>query len=314
MVFNDFKEAVIFKGAGTSIQIAVALSFLLFIPTVTVAKQASESNGVNSDFASAQVLLPGTLTVSGELSPVEPIETPVAFAQQTGALAPGEIVSHDFVVTPGAIITAAIDNSASGTDTTLGALDQNLNLLATNDDSSFLGTGLGSALTITGNPDGSARFLVSGFPDFNFIPDTASHTQAGEYELLLFNGDLLSTGDVDVFAFTGLPVGQTFIAETFVGDTAITPDTVLGLFDDLGNLIQTNDDGGVGLLSQLEVVVPLSGTVVLGVSGFADFGFNGAHTATGTYSLALEPVAIPEPSAIVLLAFSFVATGLRRRR
>ena len=271
----------------------------------------------NNDFSTAQFLDAGNLTVSGELA--APL-TSQPIAQQMGTLSPGGVVSHNFVVTPGEAFTAAIDNSASGTDTTLGSFDEFFNLIDTDDDSSPVGIGLGSALPVFGNPDGSINLQVSGFPDFDFdgLDDSygAPHQNAGDYELLLFAGDIdvASAGDVDVFAFTGLTPGARFFAETSDGAAGFSPDTVLGLFDDQGTLIATDDDGGDGFFSRLTGTVPNSGTLVLGVSGFADFGFTGLHSATGSYELSVEVVAVPEPTGISLLLCGVVGIGLRRRR
>lgn len=287
---------------------AIVLSLCLFLTNPVLANIDLGSNDV---FAAAQILPAGSLTVSGELDPITQGDLVV---QEPGTLTPGGVVFHDFIVAPGGTFTAAIDNSISGTDTTLGAFDQFFNLITSDDDSSFLGTGLGSGLTVTGNPDGTLHLRVSGFSDFDFdgLSDGGAtpHPQSGAYELFLFEGE--SVGDVDLFAFTGLPVGQSYLAETFAGDLGNPPDTVLGVFDDLGNLVATDDDGGNGLLSQLEVNVPASGTIFLGVSGFSDFGFEGQHSQTGSYSLSLQ--AIPEPTSTVLWAFALIGSVLRRTR
>ena len=309
MLRADSNNTTIFCCLANSATSAVGILLSLAMATAAV---ANIDAGQNDDFASAQILPAGSLTVSGEL---EFDLMDAAIAQQSGTLTPGGVVFHDFDVTAGETFTVAIDN-VSGTDTTLGALDGSFNLIATDDDSSFLGTGLGSSLTVTGNPDGRVLLLVSGFSDFDFdgLSDggTIPHPQAGDYDVFVF--DRAIVGDVDVYAFTGLTAGERFIAETFAGTSATAPDTVLGLFDDLGTLVATNDDGGVGLFSQLDVTVPASGTLIFGVSGFSDFGFDGSHSASGTYSLSLEAVAVPEPTGFALLTFALVATGLRRQR
>ncbi len=280
---------------------------------ITSIASANVDVGSNDFFAAAQILPAGSLTVSGELDPVVQGDLVI---QEPGTLVPGGVVFHDFIVAPGQNFTAAIDNSASGTDTTLGSFDQFFNLVATDDDSSFLGTGLGSSLRLTGNADGTLHLRVSGFSDFDFdgLSDgsATAHSQSGAYELLLFEGG--TAGDVDLFAFTGLEAGQNYLAETFAGDSGVAPDTVLGLFDNAGNIIATDDDGGLGTLSQMEVTVPDNGTLVLGVSGFSDFGFTGQHAQTGSYALTLQAVTIPEPSGVVLLALLLAASGLRRTR
>lgn len=283
---------------------------MLFSLPMTTTVSAYFDVGSDNIFAAAQFLPAGSLTVTSELAPVSSGDL---IAQESGTLSPGLVLFHDFFVTPGGTFTAAIDNSASGTDTTLGSFDQSFNLINTDDDSSFLGTGLGSALTLTGNPDGTVHLRVSGYSDFDFDGLTdgiTAHQQSGAYELLLFEGG--GGGDVDLYVFTGLPAGQDYLAETFLGYSGTAPDTVLGVFDNLGNLIATDDDGGVGTLSQLRVSVPDSGTLFLGVSGYSDFGFTGQHSQTGSYALTLQ--AVPEPSGALFFGFALIACGLRRTR
>ena len=153
----------------------------------------------NNNFASVQVLAAGDLTVSGALSEPSGMVSTTPFAQQSGILVPGGVVSHDFNVVAGELYTAQIDNT-DGADTTLQSLDEFFNPIATDDDSSPLGTGFASALPVTGNPDGTVHLRVSGFDDFDFDGQSdgsgAPHGQSGNYELFLFEGAVV--GDVDV--------------------------------------------------------------------------------------------------------------------
>ena len=55
----------------------------------------------------------------------------------------------------------------------------------------------------------------------------------------------ITPGDVDFFSFSDLAAGDLFFAEITSGDF----DTVLGLFDDVGTLID-DDDGGVDVLDR----------------------------------------------------------------
>ncbi len=54
-------------------------------------------------------------------------------------------------------------------------------------------------------------------------------------------------GDVDYFAFEGLIPGLNYVAEVVGGPV----DTILGLFDETGALIDVDDDSGSGVLSTL---------------------------------------------------------------
>ena len=103
-----------------------------------------------------------------------------------------------------------------------------------------------------------------------------------------------------------------YVAETFDGLTGSTPDTILGQYDSLGTLIQTDDDSGVGLLSQLIVTVPANGTLFLGVTGFSDFDLIGRHDDSGSYSLSLQ--AVPEPTGICLGLFGVIVFFVARRQ
>ena len=87
---------------------------------------------------------------------------------------------------------AAIDNNIGGPipDTVLGEFSAAgcTGLLATNDDSSPLGSGLGSALSGIVQPDGFIYLGVTGFSDFGF---NGNHGANGAYDLSV----VLSTGD-----------------------------------------------------------------------------------------------------------------------
>lgn len=87
-------------------------------------------------------------------------------------------------------------------------------------------------------------------------------------------------GDVDYFRFNANG-GQSLIAEVIGG----TLDSVMGVFDEYGNLIATDDDGGVGLLSKVIVELPVSGEYTLAVSTFPDYDFNGDGSSGGRYVL-----------------------------
>ena len=81
------------------------------------------------------------------------------------------------------------------------------------------------------------------------------------------------------------------------------PDTVAGIFDSTGLSIITNDDAGTDLGSGLAVrgsvlrfVAPAPGTYYVGVSGFPDFSFTGAHTEAGLYHLVVSLISSAPPA------------------
>lgn len=101
--------------------------------------------------------------------------------------------------------------------------------------------------------------------------------------------------DIDFFRFIGLTPGEGFTAETLPVEGGFV-DTALGLFDESGNLINSNDDADESAYSKLTGIVPASGEVVLAVTGYQDIeSFDGSHPFLGPYELALTlgDVAIP---------------------
>ena len=56
-------------------------------------------------------------------------------------------------------------------------------------------------------------------------------------------------GDVDYFEVRNLRAGKTLIVDLLSGQF----DSVLGIFDASGNLLAVDDDGGLGLLSRIEL-------------------------------------------------------------
>jgi uncharacterized repeat protein (TIGR01451 family) len=101
----------------------------------------------------------------------------------------------------------------------------------------------------------------------------------------IISGSLDPAGDPDILEISGLgsaPIDIEVVSGTF--------DSVLGLFDANGTIIDTDDDGGSGLLSRFSEVTPDNGTVRIGISGYPDFGFKGNHLRTGTYQIVVGPL------------------------
>ena len=66
---------------------------------------------------------------------------------------------------------------------------------------------------------------------------------------------------------------------------------MIGLFDEAGNLLALDDDGGVGgigTLSRLLFRVPADGIYAVGVTTWPDFGFTGAGSDFGRYVLNIS--------------------------
>lgn len=91
--------------------------------------------------------------------------------------------------------------------------------------------------------------------------------------------------DIDFFRFRA-KAGDILAIETVPGLQAM--DTVLGIFDDEGNLLLADDDSGVGTLSRLLVRVAVDGTYAVGVSTYPDLTFTGAGGDFGRYVLNIS--------------------------
>ncbi|AEG02355.1 VPLPA-CTERM sorting domain-containing protein [Methylomonas methanica] len=269
----------------------------------------------NDDFTSRNILAPGILSVEGQLAPgVDLSSLQPNFSFQT-ALTPDQVISQTItgqvVSTP---FFAAIDNSTSGVDTILGVFDQTNTLISLNDDGSPLGNGLASAIGGQVNNDGTIKLQVTGFPNETFSTEPGSHSESGAFDLNVYLGigslADLGYGDVDYFSFTGLTPDTAYKAEI----TSAEFDTTLGLFDANGNLILSDDDGGLGSLSSLTTMVDSTGTINLAVSGFGDFEFLfGSHIQSGQYQLTLT--AVPLPASVWFLGSGLAALlGLSKRK
>lgn len=130
--------------------------------------------------------------------------------------------------------------------------------------------------------DLSATLSAGGVQTF----DLAGYTTGWTFDAAIDNTPDVGDDVIDFMTFTGLPAGDRFEATI----TAGTFDTMLGWFDDDGDAITHDDDGGAGALSSLAGLVPAGGQVHLAVTGYADDLFGGDHMQAGTYTLAVALV------------------------
>jgi hypothetical protein len=147
---------------------------------------------------------------------------------------------------------------------------------------------------------------------------------------------LAGAGDVDFYRLD-LQAGDVLSAMTAplagLSGNFDVPDTMLALFDSSGVMLVINDDAGdlgedpAGVLdsdfptagdvfgSALRAVIPATDTYYLGVTGFGDDGFVGAHGEGGSYGLL---VSVPEPGSIGLVVSTLLAlagaAAIRKRR
>jgi hypothetical protein len=119
-----------------------------------------------------------------------------------------------------------------------------------------------------------------------------------------------SGGDVDFYRFDA-PGGTSLVLEVLTGQL----DTLIGLFDQDGNLVALDDDGGSGVLSRIVFPVPADGAYYLAVTTFPDVDFSGDGESGGRYVLDLEAIdgtvltLGDDDSAEVPLPFSFPYQG-----
>lgn len=87
-------------------------------------------------------------------------------------------------------------------------------------------------------------------------------------------------GDVDYYRFEA-SAGASLVAEIIGGQL----DSMIGLFDEAGNLLALDDDSGTGLLSRIVFPIPADGEYVLAVTAFPDSNFDGDGGSGGRYVL-----------------------------
>ncbi|MBZ0173520.1 MAG: hypothetical protein K8E66_14140, partial [Phycisphaerales bacterium] len=230
-----------------------------------------------------------------------------------------------------------------GPDTTLGIFGDFGDLLFVDDDGSFLGNGLASAVFQQDvEANGLIDWAVSGYDDFDFdgfsdFDPGFPHGQFGEWEGYIDyydkNGDLIHgewIGAEEFIAgdevFTGIEVAPegAFFYDLYLDNsigscecfsdidyycvgglepdteyeirvTSADFDTILGLLDGTGTLIDSNDDDPDAgcCLSVLNGFSDGQGDLYFVITGCCDDDFTGMHTAFGDYEIAVTPAVGP---------------------
>ncbi|MEM7445821.1 MAG: PPC domain-containing protein [Pseudomonadota bacterium] len=211
-------------------------------------------------------------------------------------------------LTEGQVVTLDLEGSPTnqGTlpDPYLTIYDSNGNQLLTNDDG---GQGLNSSTEFTAPYGGTFFVEARGFggdagtyllsaqsaaapppppppPSDDYADNVGTSGEIGVGGTVL--GDLEQSNDKDWFAIQ-LVAGETVVFDLQGAPTnqGTLTDPYLTIFDQAGNELQRNDDGGEGVNSQLEFTAPTTGIYYLEARGFGG--------ASGTYILSAAQVAGP---------------------
>lgn len=105
--------------------------------------------------------------------------------------------------------------------------------------------------------------------------------------------------DVDFMRLTSALAGDRLTITTYpLAPTEENPgpDTLVGVFDAAGELIDLEADLSIG--SRFDFVVPEDGTYFTGVTGTLDDFFEGWHLEIGPYALVISVFPVPEPGAL----------------
>lgn len=258
----------------------------------------------NDDVFSSQTLPGGTTTVYGELEYAFSFDAFTLFSQ---TLQPGGVLAflEDLGLNPGDPYTVVVDNSPSGIDTLLGVFDQG-SLIDENDDGGPFENNLGSAIVGTANANGLAEFIVTSLDDEGYIGD---HSDSGDLDIYLAPGDEPIFADIDFYTVTGLTPGADIVIEIVDAEF----DSYLGVFDEFGLLVDSDDDGGVDLLSRIEATATADGAVTFAVSGFPDEYLEGVHGETGLYEVSISAAVVPSPLGSLAGLLGLAGLAARRR-
>ncbi|MGI9429165.1 MAG: hypothetical protein ACR2NM_10945 [Bythopirellula sp.] len=261
------------------------------IVSLSLSSLLARATEPNETFAQRTFLDPGTLTVTDDLSP----GTGTAPDTLLGIFDEGGFDPFDNFITDDDDSSTLGDGSASGV-TGIGVnVDGSINFIVTGSDDVFYDGeheetgGYKAFVEVFDNLGGSLDefsvndALQSGVMDQHTFTDAA--WVGGSFSINLDNTvDGFTGGDVDFFTFNGLSAGAIFSAET---SSLGTIDTILGWYSDTGAVLAQDDDGGQGVLSKLQGMIPLSGQLTFAVTGSGDDLFLGEHAQQEVYDLVL---------------------------
>jgi len=285
----------------------VVRGWLILLTVAWVAGAAAGQFEPNDDFASRAVLDPGVRTVSDSITaglPGTGPDTTLGALTQTGT-----VIETDDDSSPlgdgraSALVAVAVNTDGSIRLRVSGFGDFDFD----GDDDIFGNPHAESGpfdLTVTvfngasqvDRQDLAGTLAGGGVRSF----DLPGYTYGWTFGAVIDNTPNVGDDVMDFMTFTGLPTGDRFEATI----TAGTFDPMLGWFDDDGDLIAYDDDGGAGPLSSLAGIVPGAGEVHLAVTGYADDLFGGDHMQSGAYTLevALVPLGDADKDGDVDLA------------
>jgi hypothetical protein len=260
----------------------VACSLIVLVSATARAEEPNES------FAARTLLPGGTLSVFDDLTPGL-LQAPDTLLGIKGTF--GEI---EFIDDDGSNLGNGYGSGVVGAPTNSGSIDFCVTGVG---DDGFVGAhGIsGDYLVVVDVYDFFGDYLESFTADGTLAPGVVNDYSfnnfewiGGSYDVNINNitGNVMG-GDLDFFTFTDLTPGVAYAAETFqpIGSNI---DTILGRYDDSGELVEFSDDLPDGsVTSQIEGVVPASGVLTFAVTGYPDEQFLGEHTEDATYELRL---------------------------
>ncbi|WP_196221814.1 pre-peptidase C-terminal domain-containing protein [Sphingobium sp. CAP-1] len=128
---------------------------------------------------------------------------------------------------------------------------------------------------------------------------------------ILLNGTI-SGGETDFYSYT-LVAGQTYMFSLRGTGTNALGDTILLLYDDAGDLVNLDDDGGDGVNSLLTYTATYSGTHYIGAAAYPGSGLTGTYTLDAIVQPATDVVGDTFDDAASLnvngVTFGFIDAG-----